>query len=127
MLCGYHHKLIYRGTTTNEDYKKTYRDNQGSPYNLFGYFTNLKRVLFRKLSKPLLNKDLLCQESEEQIEIEMPEINPDVNDEDLHRRRRNRNASSPRQRNVASASAEPQVAHVDDPSIPQNTNPGNQK
>ena len=55
MLCGYHHGLISRAETTNEDYKKTYRNNQGTPFNRCSYISNFVSVLIRRLSKPLFN------------------------------------------------------------------------
>jgi len=61
MLCGYHHKLLAIGQTTNEDYKNTYRNNQGSPFDRFSYIKNFLRTFTRKLSKQLLDKSLLYE------------------------------------------------------------------
>ncbi len=59
MLCWYHHFLIKEGKTTNEDYKKTYRNSQDTPFTRFSYFANLLRTFTRTLSKPLFDKSLL--------------------------------------------------------------------
>jgi hypothetical protein len=61
MLCGYHHKLLSMGQTTNENYKNTYRNNQDSPFNRFGYIKNFLRTFTRKVSKQLLDKSLLYE------------------------------------------------------------------
>ena len=61
MLCGFHHKLMKLGMTTNEQYKNTYRNNQETPFTRFGYISNFIRCFTRRLSKPLLDKNLLYE------------------------------------------------------------------